>query len=78
MTPFRFRACLRYLRWGLSDAAKAMNVKPIQARRWSSGKEPLPAEFAEWLERLVAFHEQNPAPVLRKEQQISALSRSAA
>ena len=62
MTPFRYRSCLRILRWSFSDAAKAMNIRPMQVRQWSSGKQSIPSDVEEWLERLVAFHEQNPPP----------------
>ena len=62
MTPFRFRECLKRLRWQQGGLAQVLNINPMQARRWGDGRDGIPPDVAEWLERLVAFHEQNPPP----------------
>jgi hypothetical protein len=66
MTGYRFRECLARLGWLSGTLAKMMNLMPGQTRAWSGSREPVPDEVAEWLERLVAFHERNPPPSIRQ------------
>ncbi len=62
MTPDRFRGCLRALAWSQRGLAALLDVDERQVRRWASGDYDVPKRIAEWLERLVLFHERNPPP----------------
>jgi hypothetical protein len=63
MTPLRLRECLHLLGWSQLDLAKIIDVPPRRVRQWAGDDEPVPKNLANWLERLVAFHQKNPPPV---------------
>lgn len=62
MTPAELEAALRTLDWGGETLARQLVVPPSTVRGWRAGRSPVPADVAAWLLRLVAAHEQNPAP----------------
>jgi hypothetical protein len=64
MTPLRFRECLYLLGWTQANLPKIMRVRQQQVRRWAVGDMPIPANVADWLERLVTCHTQNPPPIV--------------
>jgi hypothetical protein len=37
---------------------------PRQVRQWADDDMPAPVNVADWLEKLVAFHQQNPPPII--------------
>jgi hypothetical protein len=46
MTPDRLREFLDMLNWRTGDLAAMAHVSPVTARRWQSGKRPIPAQVA--------------------------------
>jgi uncharacterized protein YlzI (FlbEa/FlbD family) len=57
MTPERLRECLDTLRWWAPEMAEAMGANPRTTARWISGKNPIPDNVGEWIEKLVAYEE---------------------
>jgi hypothetical protein len=66
MTPLRLRECLHLLGRSQANLAKIINVPPRWVRRWADDDEPVPENVADWLEKLVAFHQQNPPPTVMR------------
>jgi plasmid maintenance system antidote protein VapI len=64
MTPLRLRECLYLLGWSQAHLAKIIDVQPRRVRRWADDDEPVPENVADWLEKLGAFHQQNPPPTV--------------
>jgi hypothetical protein len=62
MIPAELENALRALEWGGETLARQLLVPPSTVRGWRAGRSPVPADVAAWLQRLVAAHEQNPAP----------------
>ena len=46
MTTDRLRKCLDTLDWRTGDLARMAQVSHVTARRWQSGKLPIPAQVA--------------------------------
>ena len=65
MTTDRFRFCLAALNWSQRGLAALLGIDERQVRRWASGSS-IPPSVAAWLELLAAFHEANPAPIIRQ------------
>ena len=63
MTPTRLREVLALLHWSQRGLADATGVDERQVRRWAAGDSPVPARIGAWLEKLVVYHTENPAPV---------------
>jgi hypothetical protein len=53
MTPERLRECLGVLDWRTGNLAAMAHVSPVTARRWQSGKLPVPAQVAAAIEAMV-------------------------
>jgi hypothetical protein len=64
MTPLRLRECLHLLGWSQAYLAKIPKGFPRQVRQWADDDMPAPVNVADWLEKLVAFHQQNPPPII--------------
>lgn len=63
MTPSeRLSATLTKLHWSGRGLAAILRTDERKVRRWASGAYEPPIEIVEWLERLAAFHEENPLP----------------
>lgn len=62
MTPDRFRECLTALNWSQRGLALLLDVDDREVRRWAAGKYEIPSRIAAWLEKLGAFHIENPPP----------------
>jgi hypothetical protein len=52
MTPDRLRACLDALNWRTTELAAMTHVSSVTARRWQSGKRPVPAQVAAAIEAM--------------------------
>ena len=63
MAAARLNAALDALHWGGVALAAQTGVNDRTARRWISGQNPPPVAILTWVERLAAFHRENPAPV---------------
>ena len=57
MTPERCRECLGTLNWSTAALAAMAHVSPVTARRWLSGKLPIPADIARVIEQMAALAE---------------------
>jgi transcriptional regulator with XRE-family HTH domain len=61
MTPAdRLVAALSALRWSQRSLAAETGRTPTTVRRWALGQAPIPVWVLPGLERLVAFHRENP------------------
>jgi hypothetical protein len=52
MTPDRLRECLEALGWRTANLAAMASVSPVTARRWQSGKLPVPAQAGAAIEAM--------------------------
>ena len=52
MTTDRLRKCLDALGWRTGDLARVAQVSHVTARRWQSGKLPIPAQVAAAIEAM--------------------------
>jgi hypothetical protein len=52
MTSDRLRECLDALGWRTAKLAAMAGVSPVTARRWQSGKLPVPAQVAAAIEAM--------------------------
>ena len=62
MTPDRLRKILRVIGWKSPTLANAVGYHNSSVHSWTEGLYNIPAEVADWLETLYAFHLANPAP----------------
>ncbi|MFA9204822.1 MAG: nuclease [Bacteroidia bacterium] len=63
MSPDRLRAILAALRWSLRGLAGHLgHASDTRVVQWAMDRKPVPAEVAEWLERVAAWHLANQAP----------------
>jgi hypothetical protein len=53
---------LATLRWGASALSTEIGVNERTVRRWISGDNAPPDAILQWLDRLAAFHRDNPVP----------------
>jgi len=53
MTPDRLRECLDALHWRTTELAAMATVSPVTARRWQSGKLPIPGQVAAAIEAVM-------------------------
>ena len=63
MTPTRLRECLDLLHWSQRGLADVLAYSEGTVRGWARGAREVPAEVAEWLERLAAVHAAHPTPI---------------
>jgi len=56
MTPTRFRECLDDIGWSLRKLARRLRCDDGTVRQFGSGRRPIPANLAAWLETLAAAH----------------------
>lgn len=64
MTPaLRLQSALRTLHWTAVTLSIEARVSVRLVQYWLAGRYDAPDEVLEWLSRLAAFHEANPAPV---------------
>ena len=56
MTPTRFRECLDDVGWSLRKLARRLHCDDGTVRQFGSGRRPIPANLATWLEHLAAAH----------------------
>jgi len=61
MTPTRFRECLDDIGWSLRKLARRLRCDDGTVRQFGSGRRPIPANLATWLEHLAAAHRTLPA-----------------
>ena len=61
MTPTRFRECLDDIGWSLRKLARRLHCDDGTVRQFGSGRRPIPANLATWLEHLAAAHRTLPA-----------------
>jgi ribosome-binding protein aMBF1 (putative translation factor) len=54
---------LNVIGWNKSELAHRLGRNLRTVQRWASGQNETPREVLQWLERLAAAHEDNPAPV---------------
>jgi hypothetical protein len=52
MTPDRLHEFLGMLNWRTGDLAAMAHVSPVTARRWQSGKRPIPTQVAAAIEAM--------------------------
>jgi transcriptional regulator with XRE-family HTH domain len=57
MTPTSLRECLDQLGWSTSELAARADVSPVTARRWLSGKLPIPDSVASIIGAMSALAE---------------------
>ena len=62
MNADRLNECLDVIGWGMNALARQAGVRPDTARNWMSGRDPVPAWAAAWIEDLVAYHLAHPMP----------------
>jgi len=62
MSSHRLLVCLAALGWTLRELVRRLGCHRTTAMRWASGQSPVPDDVATWLETLVAFHAEHPAP----------------
>ena len=62
MTPARLATILALLRWSQRDLGVLEGRDHRMIGHWLSGRYPVPAVVAEWLEALAAAHKANPLP----------------
>ncbi|MBW4656877.1 MAG: hypothetical protein KME20_28085 [Kaiparowitsia implicata GSE-PSE-MK54-09C] len=62
MTAGQLKKSLRTLHWSTLTLADVLHCPTDVVMAWYFGYEPVPPAVASWLERLVAAHEDNPAP----------------
>lgn len=63
MTPDQFHHCLRTIGWSLRGLADRLDINEHATRRWGQGRQSIPQNVAEWLERLAGAHLLAPLPV---------------
>lgn len=63
MTPTRLRECIEALGWTQRGLARVLERQEGTVRQWARGAVQIPADVADWLERLTRFHERNPPPI---------------
>jgi ribosome-binding protein aMBF1 (putative translation factor) len=68
MTPDRFRDIVTKLEGepmllSYTSLARMLEYDARLVRRWAAGKEAVPNDVGEWLEKLAAFLEANPPPI---------------
>jgi DNA-binding transcriptional regulator YiaG len=63
MTPPEFRLCLEVLAWSQRGLARLLGLDDRTVRRWSSGRNEIPGDIADWLAILAAFHAKHPSPL---------------
>ena len=56
MTPTRFRECLDDIGWSLRKLARRLRCDDGTVRQFGTGRRPIPANLAAWLESLSAAH----------------------
>lgn len=56
MTPTRFRECLDDIGWSLRKLARRLRCDDGTVRQFGTGRRPIPANLATWLEHLAAGH----------------------
>jgi hypothetical protein len=57
MTSDRLRECLGALNWSTAALAVMAQVSPVTARRWLSGRVPIPPSVARVIEQMAALAE---------------------
>lgn len=62
MTPTRLRECLEAIGWTQRGLARILKRQEGTVRQWARGAPEIPDDVAAWLEKLARFHERNPAP----------------
>ena len=61
ITPTRFRECLHDIGWSLRKLARRLRCDDGTVRQFGTGRRPIPASLAAWLEKLAAAHRTLPA-----------------
>lgn len=61
MTPTRFHECLDNIGWSKRKLARRLRCDDGTVRQFGSGRRPIPANLATWLEHLAAAHRTLPA-----------------
>ena len=61
MNPTRFRECLDDVGWSLRKLARRLRCDDGTVRQFGTGRRPIPANLATWLEKLAAAHRTLPA-----------------
>lgn len=56
MTPTQFRECLDDIGWSLRKLARRLRCDDGTVRQFGTGRRPIPANLAAWLESLSAAH----------------------
>ena len=56
MTPTQFRECLDDIGWSLRKLARRLRCDDGTVRQFGTGRRPIPANLAAWLENLAAAH----------------------
>ena len=62
----RLRSALDRLHWGGQSLATILGVNERTVRRWCAGQNDAPQAVLDWLDRLAAFVDANPAPTKSK------------
>lgn len=63
MTAGQLKKSLMTLHWSTLTLADVLHCPTDVVMAWYFGYEPIPSAVAAWLKRLVAAHEDNPAPI---------------
>jgi len=62
MSSYRLLVCLAVIGWTERELARRTGRLQTTVRRWTTGRSPVQAEVAAWMETLAAFHQAHPAP----------------
>ena len=65
MSSHRLLVCLIVLGWSERELARRTERLQTTVRRWTTGRSPVQADVAAWVEMLAAFHKAHPAPQAR-------------
>ncbi len=62
MSSYRLLVCLAVIGWTERELARRTGRLQTTVRRWTTGRSPVQADVAAWVEMLAAFHQAHPAP----------------
>jgi len=62
MSSYRLLVCLAVISWTERELARRTGRLQTTVRRWTTGRSPVQADVAAWVETLAALHQAHPAP----------------
>jgi len=61
MSSYRLLVCLSLIGWTERELARRTGRLQTTVRRWTTGRSPVQADVAAWVETLAVFHQAHPA-----------------